>query len=251
MLKVIVIGSGNVAEHLINAFKNSEKAELVQAYARNPKKLEHILPSENITDSLQNLKEADVYVISVSDDAIEDLSKQLPFSDRLVVHTSGSTPLEKADAKNRRGVFYPLQTFSKNKEVDFKEIPLCLEAEHINDYDTLEQLAKSISPLTYSISSEQRQALHVAAVFVNNFTNHLYVLGSDVCDRNNIPFDILKPLIRETVDKIMTISPVNAQTGPAKRNDKTTIQRHLDFIKDPVQKDIYTLLTQSIQRTNG
>ncbi|RDI14355.1 Rossmann-like and DUF2520 domain-containing protein [Flavobacterium sp. AG291] len=251
MLKVIVIGSGNVAQHLIKAFKNSGKVELVQAYARNPGKLEHILSLEYITDSIQDLKEADVYIISVTDDAIDNVSKQLPFSNRLVVHTSGSTPLEKSDAKNRRGVFYPLQTFSKNKDVDFKEIPLCLEAEHPDDYNALEELAKSISPLTYSISSEQRQALHVAAVFVNNFTNHLYVLGSRVCDENNIPFDILKPLIHETADKIKTVSPINAQTGPAKRNDKTTIQRHLDFIKDPMQKDIYRLLTQSIQRTNG
>ncbi|PZR17210.1 MAG: DUF2520 domain-containing protein, partial [Flavobacterium psychrophilum] len=139
MLKVIVIGSGNVAGHLIRAFTNSDNAELVQAYARHPENLEHLLSPEKITDSLENIKEADIYIISVSDDAIEAVSQQMPFSDRLVVHTSGSMPLEKLSKKNRRGVFYPLQTFSKSKVVDFKEIPLCLEAENIKDYSLLEQ----------------------------------------------------------------------------------------------------------------
>ena len=251
MLKVVVIGSGNVAQHLIKAFLNSGKVSLVQAFARNPEKLAGILPSNMITDSYDNLAEADVYILSVSDDAIQTVSSQLPFSDRFVVHTSGSVPLDQLDNRNRRGVFYPLQTFSRNKKVDFKEIPFCLESEQVADYKILEELAESISPLTYRISSQQRQALHVAAVFVNNFTNHLYAQGNSICKENDIPFDILKPLIQETANKIKTLSPDDAQTGPAKRNDKTTIQRHLDFIKDPVQKDIYTILTQSIQNTNG
>lgn len=251
MLKVVIIGSGNVAQHLIKAFRNSAHAELVQVYARNPEKLSHILPQELIVNKIEALIKAHIYIISVTDDAIEKVSAELPFEGRLVVHTSGSMPLAQMNSKNRRGVFYPLQTFSKNKEVDFKQIPLCLESENEEDYLTLEKLAKSISPLTYSISSQQRQALHVAAVFVNNFTNHLYAIGNDICNENNIPFDILKPLIKETADKIQSLSPLDAQTGPAKRNDTTTIQRHLDFIKDPMQEDIYTLLTKSIQRTNG
>ncbi|MHA3787935.1 Rossmann-like and DUF2520 domain-containing protein [Flavobacterium hauense] len=251
MLKVVVIGSGNVAQHLINAFSKSEDIIIVQAFARDPEKLQHLLPVDRITNSYDELAEADVYIISVTDDAIEEVSSQFSFKGKLVVHTSGSSPINKLNSRNRRGVFYPLQTFSKNKAVDFKQIPLCLESEHQEDYVILEQLAKSISLLTYSISSYQRQALHVAAVFVNNFTNNLYALGNDICTANNIPFEIMKPLILETATKIKTLSPVEAQTGPAKRNDIETIQRHLDFITDPMQKDIYTLLTQSIQRTNG
>lgn len=251
MLKVVIIGSGNVAQHLIKAFKKSGKAQLVQAYARTSDKLSHLLDNTLITNNINNLAEADIYIISVSDDAIAEVSSQLPFSNRLVVHTSGSTGMDHIDAKNRRGVFYPLQTFSKTKELDFNAIPMCLESEQQSDYKTLEDLAKSISSETYSISSVQRQALHVAAVFVNNFTNHLYKIGSDVCNENGIPFNILKPLIQETADKIKTLSPAEAQTGPARRNDKTTIQRHLDFISDDNKKDIYTLLTQSIQKTNG
>ncbi len=251
MLKIVIIGSGNVAVHLIKAFRNSGKAELVQAFARHPEKLTGLLPADRIAVSYDEITEADVYIISVSDDAIEAVSAQLPFSGGLVVHTSGSVDINQLNSKNRRGVFYPLQTFSKNKEVDFTQIPICLESEQQADYIILEELALSISPLTYAISSQQRQALHVAAVFVNNFTNHLYALGSDICSESNIPFDILKPLIHETADKINTLNPTDAQTGPAKRNDKKTIQRHLDFIKDASRKELYTLLTQSIQKQNG
>ncbi len=247
MLKVVVIGSGNVAQHLITVFNKSEGADLVQAYARTPQKLAHLLPPEKITDSYHNLKLADIYIIAVTDDAIAEVSSSLPFDTRLVVHTSGSTGLEQLNAKNKRGVFYPLQTFSKNKEVDFSIIPLCLESEYPGDFSLLETLAKCISKNVYSIDSKQRQALHVAAVFVSNFTNHMYKLGSDVCNENNIPFDILKPLISETADKIMQLTPQKAQTGPAVRNDQNTIEKHLEFIKDEDKKNIYKIITASIQ----
>lgn len=251
MLKVVIIGSGNVAQHLIKAFQSSDKTVLAGVYARNAEKLFNILDKRLITNNLNTLPEADVYILSVSDDAIAEVSAQLPFNDRLVVHTSGSTGIEVINNKNRRGVFYPLQTFSKNKEVDFKQIPLCLESDNVKDYEILEQLSSCISNLVYNINSLQRQALHVAAVFVNNFTNHLYEIGSEICLENNIPFAILKPLIKETADKIDTLTPLEAQTGPARRRDITTIQRHLDFIKDENQKAIYTLLTKSIQEKNG
>jgi len=251
MLKVVIIGSGNVAQHFIRAFQNSGKALLVQAYARTPETLYHLLDKDKVTDNYNDLAEADIYILSVSDDAITAVSEQLPFKNRLVVHTSGSASLQNINNRNRRGVFYPLQTFSKNKEVDFSTIPICLESDTESDYKLLEGLAKSISPLTYSIDSRQRQALHIAAVFVNNFTNHLYSIGNDICRENNIPFDILKPLIKETADKINSLTPIEAQTGPAKRKDTSTIERHLDFIKDDNQKAIYTLLTQSIQAQNG
>ena len=251
MLKVVIIGSGNVAQHLIKAFQVSENTVIAGVYARKPEKLFHILDKQLITDDITTLPEADVYIISVTDDAITEVSAHLPFSNRLVVHTSGSAGINTIDDKNRRGVFYPLQTFSKNKEVDFKQIPLCLESDNENDYKTLEELSSYITPLIYNINSVQRQALHVAAVFVNNFTNHLYTIGNDICTENNIPFDILKPLIIETADKISTLTPIEAQTGPARRGDTTTLQRHLDFLKDDNKKAIYTLLTKSIQEKNG
>ena len=250
MLQVVIIGSGNVAQHLIKAFAAIVQVQLVQAFARHPENLSHLLPKEKITNSFNDLSEADVYIIAVSDDAITEVSSQLPLEGKLVVHTSGSASLDQLDSKNRRGVFYPLQTFTKNKSVDFSTVPICLESEHKDDYRILETLGYALANSVYRIDSAQRKSLHVAAVFVSNFTNHLYDIGSRICKENHISFDILKPLIRETASKINTLTPLQAQTGPALRNDKKTLQRHLDFLKDSNQKEIYTLLTQSIQKAH-
>jgi predicted short-subunit dehydrogenase-like oxidoreductase (DUF2520 family) len=149
--------------------------------------------------------------------------------------------------ENRKGVFYPVQSFSKNKAVNFKTIPIGIEAENESDLKIIEKVAKSISNAVFTIDSEQRKALHVAAVFVNNFVNHLYQIGQEICLDNQIAFEILKPLIQETAEKINTISPREAQTGPAIRKDKNTIDTHLAFLSKENQKNIYKTLTQSIQ----
>jgi predicted short-subunit dehydrogenase-like oxidoreductase (DUF2520 family) len=251
MIKVVIIGSGNVAQHLIAAFQNpyrlGTEIELVQVYSRQVKSVSHLLDSEKITNEFHSLVEADVYIISVSDDAISEISLKLPFKNRLVVHTSGSVALNALNENNRKGVFYPLQTFTKNKTVDFRIIPICLEGENATDYQLLDKVAKSISGTVFAINSEQRKALHVAAVFVNNFTNHLYQIGQEICQEHQVPFEILKPLIAETVQKIMVLSPKEAQTGPAKRNDTSTIKAHEDFISNENHLTIYKTLTQSIQ----
>src|SRR5690606_4064275 len=147
-------------QHLISVIKTSGQLNLAQAFARNPKSLLHLLPQEKITESFEKIIKADIYIIAVSDDVISQVSSQLPFTGKLTVHTSGSTSIEVLDGKNRRGVFYPLQTFSKNKEVDFKQIPVCLETEHPEDYALLSQLAYHLSQKVYKIDSIQRQALH-------------------------------------------------------------------------------------------
>ncbi|MFP9100822.1 Rossmann-like and DUF2520 domain-containing protein [Flavobacterium sp. RHBU_24] len=250
MLSVVVLGSGNVAQHLIKALSGLSEVALLQAWARHPEKLAHLLPAGKIAADISTLMAADIYIISVSDDAISQVSARLPFANRLVVHTSGSTGVDGLASGNRRGAFYPLQTFSKNKEINFSTIPICVESEFPKDYSTLEKLASALSQNVYGINSAQRQALHVAAVFTSNFVNHLYTLGNQICADNNIPFDILKPLIKEVADKINYLSPVEAQTGPAVRNDAQTIQRHLDFLQDSHKKEIYTLLTHSIQQTH-
>jgi predicted short-subunit dehydrogenase-like oxidoreductase (DUF2520 family) len=254
MIKVIIIGSGNVAQHLIAAFQNSQnlgsEIELVQVFSRQPANVSQLLNFNKITDNWDTLAEADLYIIAVSDDAIAQVSSQLTFKNRLVVHTSGSVSLNALDNNNRKGVFYPLQTFTKNKAVDFKTIPICLESENATDFQLLNNVAKAISDTVFTINSEQRKALHVAAVFVNNFTNHLYQIGSEICRENQVPFDILKPLIAETAQKIMTISPSAAQTGPAKRNDIATIEAHEAFLSNENYRTIYKILTQSIQH-NG
>nr|WP_314838973.1 DUF2520 domain-containing protein [uncultured Flavobacterium sp.] len=250
MHKVVIIGSGNVAQHLIEAFQIEEQnkeIELIQVYTRQKSTLSHLLSWNQITDDFNSLAEADVYIICVADDAIEEVSAKLPFKNRLVVHTSGSIPLTAIHEDNRKGVFYPLQTFTKNKKVDFSKIPICLESENAPDYHILLKIAQSISKKVYAINSEQRRALHVAAVFANNFTNHLFQISQEICQDNQIPFEILKPLIFETVQKLEILTPQEAQTGPAKRNDQKTIEAHETFLAHKKHLNIYKVLTQSIQ----
>ena len=246
MIQVTIIGSGNVARHLIKAFSEKAEIELVQVFSRKPQVVADLVNSDKIISDYNHLQTVDVIIIAVTDDAIAEVSDQIPFKNQLVVHTSGSVAMSNLDDKNRKGVFYPLQTFSKSKAVDFKIIPICLEAENDKDYQTLETVAKLISNVIYKVNSEQRKALHVAAVFVSNFVNHLYQMGNEICTENNLSFDILKPLIQETANKILTLSPKEAQTGPAKRKDTQTINTHLSFLTDENQKEIYKLLTKSI-----
>lgn len=246
MVSIVIIGSGNVAQHLITAFLQSNEVELVQVFSRQKEKVSHLISLDKIVSDYTEIKSADVYLLAVSDNVIAEVSEKLPFENRLVVHTSGSMPMEVLNIKNLRGVFYPLQTFTKNKSVDFKAIPICLEAETENDFLTLKTVAQSISSRVESISSEQRKALHVAAVFVCNFVNHLYQMGQEICEEHNLSFELLQPLIIETAQKITQLSPKEAQTGPAKRNDTTTINAHLHFLTDANQKEIYQLLTKSI-----
>jgi len=250
MIKITLIGSGNVAQHLIKAFTASEAVEIVQVFSRKKEALAQLLDFNKIVSDFTELTPSDLYIIAVSDNAVAEVASLLPFHNQLVVHTSGAASLDTLDPKNRKGVFYPLQTFSKAKEVDFSTVPMCLEAENTFDFRILEAAAKSISNAVYPINTNQRKALHAAAVFVNNFTNHLYQLGHEICEEHQVPFEILKPLIQETAEKIKALDPIDAQTGPAKRNDSTTIQTHLDFLTNENQKNIYKILTQSIQH-NG
>jgi predicted short-subunit dehydrogenase-like oxidoreductase (DUF2520 family) len=247
MIKVVLLGSGNVASHLIKAMEANDAIDLVQVFARSKKSIENLINSSKITTSFADLKEADVYVISVSDKAIEEVSNQIPFTDKLVVHTSGTMGFDVINPKNKRGVFYPLQTFSKSKEVDMKSVPFCLETENEDDYKTIENLAKSLSNSVYKIDGEQRKSLHISAVFVSNFTNHMYQIGNALCEENNVPFAILQPLIEETANKIKTLTPSEAQTGPAIRNDEPTIQKHLEALENPIYKELYHKITLSIQ----
>ena len=246
MITIAIIGSGNVAQHLIQAFLKSPEIELVQVLSRKKEAVAHLISKEKIISNFSELKNVDIYLLAVSDNAIIEVSKQIPFQNKLVIHTSGSIDMTDLDDKNRKGVFYPLQTFSKNKAVDFKQVPICLESQNDDDYKVLETIAKSISERVYAIGSEQRKALHVAAVFVSNFVNHLYKIGNEICEEHQVPFDILKPLIQETANKIVTLSPEEAQTGPAKREDTQTINSHLSFLSNENQKEIYKLLTKSI-----
>ena len=250
MISVIVLGSGNVGTHLINAFLENSAVELVQVYSRKKSSLKFIENRVATTTSLNSLKSADVYIIAISDDAISDFSSKLNLMNKLVVHTSGGASINILKTNVNKGVFYPLQTFSKNQNIDFRTIPICIETERDEDLLILEKLASIISDNVLIIDSEQRKYLHVAAVFTNNFVNHLYKIGFDICRENNIPFETLYPLILETAQKIMLANPDNVQTGPALRNDKNIIGKQLNLLSGE-KKKIYQTLTESIQKTYG
>jgi predicted short-subunit dehydrogenase-like oxidoreductase (DUF2520 family) len=250
MIRIVLFGTGNLATHLFKALLKAEKFKVVQVYNHKPESLEFFKDKTNITTNLAEVFPADIYLVALKDDVIPVLPKKLNYKNALVLHTSGATPMGVFSSFERFGVFYPLQTFSKNKPVDFKNIPICIEANNKVDEQILEQLALEITTKVYKISSEQRKALHVAAVFVSNFVNYLYTEGQEICTRNKIPFEILHPLILETASKIIDLSPKEAQTGPAKRNDLEVINSHLELLNDEEQK-IYKILTRSIQNLHG
>ena len=246
MIGITIIGSGNVAQHLIKAISTCAELNLVQIYARNSETISRLIPNEKVISKVEELTDADLYIIAVSDNAIAEVSAKLQFQNKLVAHTSGSCSIDELNSNNRKAVFYPLQTFSKTKELNFREVPICLEAQNEKDYQLLEKVAQLLSDKIYKISSIQRKSLHVSAVFVSNFANHLYQIGNEICEENNVDFEILKPLIQETAHKILSLSPNEAQTGPAKRNDTQTITSHLQFLTNENQKEIYKILTKSI-----
>ncbi len=252
MISVVILGAGNVATHLFKGFSKSDNVSVNQWFNRNLNTIAKYKNSVAITDDLSKLKDADIYILAVSDDAIADLSSQLPFNDKLVVHTSGSVSVYDIDKKHKRGVLYPLQTFSKAAEMDFTDVPICIETIDKKNYPLLKKLAVSIGSPTKRINSDQRRVLHLAAVFVNNFTNQLYRIGHEITESEGAEFDLLKPLILETAKKVQEFSPFMAQTGPAKRNDKKTIKKHLKQLENNSHhQDIYKLLTASIQKTHG
>ena len=244
MISVAIIGSGNVAKHLIKAFLKIDNINLKQVYTRNLKDEALLKNSVSTTNDLSLIKQADVTIIAVNDDAISHISSKIRNS--LVVHTSGSVEMNALKNPNNKGVFYLLQSFSKEKEINFSTIPICLEAEDNKDLLKLEKLASLLKGDIYYLSSLQRKKIHVAAVFVNNFTNHMYAIAHKICEDHNVPFNILQPLIIETSQKIANLTPKKAQTGPAIRNDEETIKNHLNLLTES-QQELYLKITQSIQ----
>jgi len=251
MIDIVILGSGNVAHHLCEVIHSSDDINVKQVFGRTKRSLRSIQNEIDTTTSLSDLKKADVYIMAISDDAIKDFSKTLPINNCLVVHTSGSVPMNVLDSNNRKGVFYPLQTFSKEMNLNFRTIPICLEAEHHKDLDLLKEVGHALSDQVEVIDSQKRATLHLAAVFVNNFVNHLYAIGYDLLDKESLPFDLLKPLIHETANKIDSISPSSAQTGPAIRNDQKTIEKHLHLLKNNSNKEIYRMFSTFISKSYG
>ena len=247
MIKVVLLGSGNVAYHLALALKSAEHVELIQRYSRNGNNDAIFDTSLACTNNIQELKKADIYIIAVKDDAIASLSEKLPLLDGLVVHTSGSIGMKALHVGLKKGVLYPVQTFSIHQKIDFKKVPMVIEAETNDDLQLLQMLANALSEKVFELNSAEREKLHVAAVFANNFSNYMFACADTLCDEFKLPFDILRPMILETGLKIQAMDPLEAQTGPARRNDQAIIEKHIEMLSGG-KKEIYKLLSDAISK---
>jgi len=251
MLRISILGTGNVARHLFEAFAAADNVEVEQVIGRNKTALASFGKKAETVSDFTQIADTDIFIIAVKDDAIAEISEYLKEKKGLVVHTSGSVPMAVLSHCPRYGVLYPLQTFSKDRNLAMDSVPFCLEAHDKRDLQLLKKLAGRISGKVYEVDSQQRKALHLAAVFVNNFTNHLYHIGKEICDEKGLPFAILQPLIEETADKIKQLSPYEAQTGPARRADSETMATHLEQVtqlENPTFKDVYEILSASVKK---
>lgn len=251
--RVVVVGAGKVARQLVPWLK-SKGVEVVQVYNRHLEAA-GALASEVGAAAIDDLKELDTGVqlvfIAVSDDAIANVSGEMPRTDAVVVHTSGTRPITDLEHHEKRGVFYPLQTFSEEAQVDFQQVPVCIESSDDVVSEVLKSCGIAWGLQMHELDSGQREVLHVAAVIANNFTNHLLGKSFDLLKTHNIAPDILYPLLMETIRKAVYNDPHAIQTGPAVRGDERTVQRHLDKLKDdPALREIYRQLTDSILQTH-
>jgi len=250
---ITLIGAGNVGTHL--AKRLSEKGyRVTEVFNRDKAKAQALAEviGAVATDQLTEVSpHGGLYLLAVRDDAIAETGRRLSdagLTEGLFVHTSGATPASVLQPYFKRyGIFYPLQTFSQNRTPDFSEIPICIQASLPEDETLLNNLAESIGKQAVSMGEQQRIALHVAAVFVNNFSNYLYQTGQQILEKEQLNFELLLPLIRETAEKVRYLSPEAAQTGPAVRGDEKTIARHLAYLQEmPEAANLYERITKLI-----
>lgn len=250
-MKIVLIGSGKVSTAFGQLFE-SLGHDIVQVYSRSLEQAERLASKlgTSATSSLANInKTANLYVVAITDDAIAQVVEELPQSLKgIVIHTSGATGMDVLMKFPLCGVIYPIQSISKDSDLRAKETPIGIEGNNEIATALLLEIGKSLSKKSFYCDSKQRLALHVAAVFSNNFTNALYQVAFDILKSNNLSFDLLKPIIAETAEKVQHNIPKEVQTGPAKRNDQKTIDKHLDFLSGkPNWEMIYQELTQLIR----
>lgn len=233
--RIEIIGRGNVATHLRNALENYS-VNLI-----NPHTLENLD------------RDSDLILIAVTDDAIKEVSNKIGNTNAIVAHTSGTTPIDILErVGSPYGVFYPLQTFSKDIKLNYRKIPFFIEGADNDTEVALKSLAAHISDSVYAVDSNKRKVLHVASVFACNFVNHLWGAANKILADNHIPFTALTPLIEETIRKATASGePYSVQTGPAVRGDKATMSQHLDMLRNyPELRELYSILSESIQITS-
>lgn len=250
-MKVVFIGAGNVATHLASVM-DSAGFDIIQIFSQtieSAKALSEKLGKKpiyiNQIDQIDN--GADTYIFSIKDSALQQIISQIKSNSGIWVHTAGSMPIDLFQGyANRFGVVYPLQTFSKNKPVDWTNIPIFLEASDADTLKTLKVVANKLSKSVYELSSDKRKYVHLTGVFACNFTNYMYSVSADILQQAGLPFEVALPLIDETCAKVHTLSPKEAQTGPAIRFDENVMNRHIDLIEDAKLKEIYRLISEKI-----
>ena len=251
MIKNIVfIGAGNLATHLALALKQASYT-ICQIYSRTRLSAETLakqVDADSCCDYAEVRRDADLYIFALSDKALPDALEALQLKNKFFVHTAGSLPMSVFENyTSNYGVFYPLQTFSKAREVDFLKIPLCIEACSQDLESELMHMGGEISKSVQLLSSKQRKQLHLAAVFTCNFTNHMYHIGQELLQEKGMDFDLLKPLILETAEKVQEIPAKAAQTGPAVRFDEDVIKAHEESLNmHPDFQKLYRFVSESI-----
>lgn len=260
-MRIVLIGAGNLATSLSFALMHSHH-EILQIYSRTIESADTLATKlidkyggniSTTADIASVVSDADIYIISIKDSALHDVALQLKDGreDSLFVHTAGSMHIDTLESR-RRAVLYPMQTFSRSRVVDFSDIPCFVEASSADDLELVESLARSMSNNVIRLTSEDRKWLHIAAVFCCNFANHCSALAAEVLESHNIPFTVMLPLIDETTRKLHSMSPADAQTGPAVRWDENVIGRHLDILSDDANKqEIYKLMSESIREMHN
>ncbi|MCM1077460.1 MAG: F420-dependent NADP oxidoreductase [Bacteroides sp.] len=250
-----MVGAGNVASHLAPALSLSGAGKIVQVYSRHLDSADSLagkIAGATATDSFEEIiNGADVYIISVADDAIGSVADRLPKGDALYLHTSGSVGMDVLSGLSpRHGVFYPLQTFSRGVELDMRSVPLFIEGSTPAVESDIRAFASGLFERVYHADSDTRKKMHISAVFACNFTNYLWSIAEDILSKNNLPFDVMRPLLEETLRKALVNGPEKSQTGPAVRGDRRVIDGHHAML-DGREREIYRLLSDGIMDLHG
>ena len=251
-MRISIIGAGNVGTHLARGLY-SHGVVIENIYSRtadSAKKLASSVDASPVWNISQLSGEADFYIFSIKDDILPDIIKKMPHSSGIWLHTAGSIPIDIFKGYTKQyGVLYPLQTFSKSRELSIEDVPFFLEASDEGAMEKVKQIPELLQASYRVIDFQQRQMLHLSAVFACNFTNHLYHIAAHLLENNTLSFDLLTPLLEETMQKAREIHPAQAQTGPAIRYDKNVIQKHLELLYfNPKLKEIYELLSSNIHK---
>jgi len=250
---VVFIGAGNVATHMSQVMKGAGFSirQVFSRTAGSAKSLADILGCDYTTDIASILPDADIYIFSLKDDALQDIIADMAANNGLWIHTAGSVGIDIFHGYTMHyGVIYPMQTLSKSRETDFTKVPLFVEGNTEDIENEIYNIAKTLSGNVTRMTSEKRKYLHLAAVFACNFSNHMYTLASQILEKQGIDRRILQPLIDETANKLHSMSPGQAQTGPAVRYDRNIIDRHLSMLEDENMQELYTMISKSIRENS-